>query len=73
MKVAIMLEELVDLRVTTDQFNYEPHKVDLRQGETRTIEFKEKLNPNGKVPVIVDPFGPEGIYLKDCFDQLNLL
>ena len=32
---------------------YEPHPVDTRKGEQFTPEFL-KLNPNGKVPVIVD-------------------
>jgi GSH-dependent disulfide-bond oxidoreductase len=32
--------------------------VNIRQGEQKTSEFL-KLNPNGKVPVIVDHDGPE--------------
>lgn len=57
-KVAAMLEEIVDFRSATgDGFDYEPHTIDLRHQETRRIDFKQ-LNPNGKIPVIVDPHGP---------------
>lgn len=38
---------------------YEFHHVDLMNGETRSRAFLA-LNPNGKVPVIVDPDGPGG-------------
>jgi GST-like protein len=81
MKVSTMLEEIVDLRRTTDQFDYEAHTIDLRSAESRRQDFKN-LNPNGKIPVIVDPRGPDGnsitvfesgailMYLADKFDVL---
>jgi GSH-dependent disulfide-bond oxidoreductase len=50
-KVSIMLEELA--------LAYEPHYVDLGANETRTPEFLS-LNPNGKIPAILDPHGPGG-------------
>lgn len=57
MKVTAMLEEIVDLRATTDQFDYEPHTVDLRLAESRRVDFKE-ISPNGKIPALIDPHGP---------------
>ncbi len=48
-KVSIMLEET--------GLPYEPHLVDIMQGESRTPEFLA-LNPNGKIPAIIDPQGP---------------
>lgn len=50
-KVSIMLEET--------GLPYEPHLVDIMQGESRTPEFLA-LNPNGKIPAIIDPHGPGG-------------
>jgi len=50
-KVSIMLEEI--------GLPYEPHLVDIGKNETRTPEFLS-LNPNGKIPAIVDPDGPGG-------------
>ena len=50
-KVSIMLEET--------GLPYEPHLVDIMQGESRTPEFLA-LNPNGKIPAIIDPQGPGG-------------
>ncbi len=50
-KVSIMLEE-IDLP-------YEPHTINIGQNETWTKEFLS-LNPNGKIPAIIDPHGPEG-------------
>ena len=38
---------------------YEPHLVNIMQNETRTPEFLS-LNPNGKIPAIIDPDGPGG-------------
>ncbi|EIM02301.1 MULTISPECIES: glutathione S-transferase N-terminal domain-containing protein [Rhodanobacter] len=48
-KVSIMLEET--------GLPYEPHLVDIMQDENRTPEFLA-LNPNGKIPAIIDPHGP---------------
>ena len=50
-KVSIMLEEC--------ELAYEPHRVDIMQNETWTPEYLS-LNPNGKIPAILDPHGPEG-------------
>jgi GST-like protein len=50
-KVSIMLEET--------GLPYEPHLVDITQNETWTPEFLS-LNPNGKIPAILDPDGPGG-------------
>jgi GST-like protein len=50
-KVSIALEEL--------GLPYEPHAVNIGQNETWTPEFLS-LNPNGKIPAIVDPDGPGG-------------
>jgi GST-like protein len=48
-KVSIMLEEI--------GLPYEPHLVDIGRNESWTPEFLA-LNPNGKIPVILDPHGP---------------
>jgi GST-like protein len=50
-KVSIMLEET--------GLSYEPHLVDIGKGDQRTAEFLS-LNPNGKIPAIIDPAGPGG-------------
>jgi GSH-dependent disulfide-bond oxidoreductase len=50
-KVSIMLEEI--------GLSYEVHLVDFDKGEQHTPEFLS-LNPNGKIPVILDPNGPDG-------------
>ena len=50
-KVSIMLEEI--------GLPYEPHFIDIGQNETWTPEFLS-LNPNGKIPAIIDPDGPGG-------------
>jgi GSH-dependent disulfide-bond oxidoreductase len=50
-KASIMLEET--------GLPYEPHLVDIRKDESRTPEFLS-LNPNGKIPAIIDPDGPGG-------------
>ncbi|HEV3044852.1 MAG TPA: glutathione S-transferase N-terminal domain-containing protein [Roseiarcus sp.] len=50
-KISIMLEEI--------GLPYEPHLVDLGKNESWTPEFLS-LNPNGKIPAIVDPNGPGG-------------
>lgn len=38
---------------------YEAHFIDLGKDETRTAPFVS-LNPNGKIPAIIDPDGPGG-------------
>ncbi|CAI2413476.1 GST-like protein yfcG [Serratia ficaria] len=50
-KVSIMLEEI--------GLPYEPHLIDIGKNETWTPEFLS-LNPNGKIPAILDPDGPGG-------------
>jgi len=72
-KASIMLEEI--------GLAYEPHLVDINVKESWTPEFLS-LNPNGKIPAIIDPHGPEGrplglaesgailVYLADKTGQL---
>ena len=50
-KISIMLEEI--------GLPYEAHAVDIGKNESWTPEFLS-LNPNGKIPAIIDPDGPEG-------------
>jgi GST-like protein len=50
-KVSIALEEL--------GVPYEPHAVNITKNESWTPEFLS-LNPNGKIPAIIDPNGPDG-------------
>lgn len=50
-KIAIALEEL--------GMPYEAHRVDILKNESHTPEFLS-LNPNGKIPAIIDPKGPDG-------------
>lgn len=50
-KVPIALEEL--------GLDYSLHTVNVRKGEQKAAQFLA-LNPNGKVPVLVDPNGPDG-------------
>ncbi len=50
-KVSIMLEEV--------GLPYEPHKINIGANESWTPEFLS-LNPNGKIPAIIDPEGPDG-------------
>jgi len=72
-KVSIMLEET--------GLAYEPHRVRFDHKDQTSPEFLS-LNPNGKIPAIIDPNGPEGrplplfesgailIYLADKSGQL---
>ena len=50
-KASIALEEL--------GLAYEPHLIDIGEDESWTPEFLS-LNPNGKIPAILDPDGPGG-------------
>lgn len=50
-KASIMLEEI--------GLPYEPHLIDIGKNETWTPEYLS-LNPNGKIPAIIDPDGPGG-------------
>ncbi len=50
-KASIMLEEI--------GIPYEDHLVDIRKNQTWTPDYLS-LNPNGKIPAILDPDGPGG-------------
>jgi GST-like protein len=50
-KVSIMLEET--------GLPYEPHLVDFESNDQMSPEFLS-LNPNNKIPAIIDPHGPSG-------------
>jgi GSH-dependent disulfide-bond oxidoreductase len=50
-KVSIMLEEI--------GLPYEAHRVTLADADVRSPEFLS-LNPNNKIPAIIDPDGPDG-------------
>ena len=50
-KASIMLEET--------GLPYEPHLIDIGKNESWTPEYLS-LNPNGKIPAIIDPEGPGG-------------
>jgi len=50
-KVSIMLEEI--------GLPYEPHRVDFDNNEQYSAEFVA-LNPNARIPAIIDPDGPGG-------------
>lgn len=49
-KIGVALEEM--------GIGYEAHLIDITQGDQRDPEFR-RLNPNGKIPAILDPHGPE--------------
>jgi GST-like protein len=51
-KASIALEEM--------GLPYEPHFVDITKNESFSPEFLS-LNPNGKIPAIIDPNGPDGV------------
>ena len=51
-KISIALEEL--------GLPYEAHRVDIGENENLTPEFLS-LNPNGKIPAIIDPDGPDNV------------
>ena len=51
-KISIMLEEC--------GLRYNVHPVNLGKGEQHTPEFTA-LNPNNKIPVIIDSDGPDGL------------
>jgi GST-like protein len=50
-KVSIALEEL--------RLPYEPHLVSFEKNDQLSPEFLS-LNPNNKIPAIIDPNGPDG-------------
>ncbi|HUH49092.1 MAG TPA: glutathione S-transferase N-terminal domain-containing protein, partial [Mycoplana sp.] len=49
-KISIALEELA--------LPYEAHRVDFGANEQKSPEF-ESLNPNGRIPALIDPNGPD--------------
>src|SRR6185503_18162766 len=53
-KISIMLEET--------GLPYEPHLVRFDTDDQMTPEFRS-LNPNNKIPAIIDPHGPGGLPL----------
>lgn len=53
-KVSLMLEET--------GLPYEPHRVSFDSNDQHSAEFLS-LNPNGKIPAIIDPDGPDGLPL----------
>ena len=53
-KVSIVLEET--------GLAYEPHLVDFNTNDQLSEEFRS-LNPNNKIPAIIDPHGPQGVPL----------
>ena len=50
-KVGVALEEM--------EIEYEPHTINILEGDQHTAEYKS-LNPNSKIPAIIDPNGPGG-------------
>jgi len=54
-KVSIMLEEI--------GLPYEPHRIAFGDDGTSSPDFRS-LNPNGKIPAIIDPDGPGGAALR---------
>ena len=50
-KISIMLEET--------RLAYEPHRVSFATNDQKSPEF-QSLNPNMKIPAIIDPNGPKG-------------
>ena len=50
-KISVMLEETA--------LPYEPHRISLERDEQLSPEFRS-LNPNNKIPAIIDPQGPDG-------------
>jgi GST-like protein len=50
-KVSVCLEEM--------GLSYEAHLVNFHQGEQHEPEYV-KINPNGKIPSLIDPHGPDG-------------
>ena len=50
-KISVALEEL--------DLPYEPHTVNILNGDQHT-EAYQSISPNGKIPVLIDPDGPNG-------------
>jgi GST-like protein len=81
MKIAISLEELVQLRGMKEDFKYEPHTINIRAAENYRLDFLN-ICPNGKIPAMIDPKGPGGnpvhlwesgsclLYLAEKYEEL---
>ncbi len=54
-KVSVALEEM--------GLDYEPHLVTLADADVKSPEFLS-LNPNNKIPAIIDPNGPDGTQIE---------
>jgi GST-like protein len=65
-KVGICLEEM--------GVPYEVHVIDINKGDQHDPEYL-KLNPNGKIPSLIDPHGPEDepVYLMESIVILQYL
>lgn len=50
-KVSVCLEEM--------DLSYDPHLINIMQGDQNDPDFL-RLSPNGKIPALLDPNGPEG-------------
>lgn len=50
-KVSICLEEM--------GLSYDPHLINIMKGDQQDPDFL-RINPNGKIPALLDPNGPEG-------------
>jgi len=50
-KISIMLEEI--------GLPYEVHRIDFAKGDQKSDAYRS-LNPNGKIPALIDPDGPGG-------------
>ena len=71
MKVAACLEEIITIKSVEDLVQYEPHSVDIRHGENLQEDFKA-IFPNGKIPAMVDPHGPNETQIR-VFESGSIL
>jgi GST-like protein len=65
-KVSICLEEM--------GVPYEAHTINITKGDQHDPDYM-KLNPNGKIPSLIDPHGPEGepVYLMESIVIMQYL
>jgi len=54
-KLNIACEELKSLYHDQNGFEYEARKVDIMKGEQKEKWFVEGVNPNGRIPALIDP------------------